>query len=133
MSRRPEIHTIIGTRHQIANVIRTAHTRGQLVTLGPVKPVPHDRSKVCVIATFTKPTIRPPRRITRRHQAIIAAAVAGLTVAALMGWAMYLLVQLVVAHWALIVGLLTAVGVALLLASRAGVCPGIHCPGCRHR
>lgn len=133
LTRRPETHTIIGTRQQVANVIRTAHRSGQLVTLGPIQPMPTDRSKVCVTATFTQPTIRTRRRLPRRHAAIITVAVASTTVLALLGWAGYLLVQLVAAHWPLILGVLTLAATALLLAGRAGICPGIHCPGCRHR
>jgi hypothetical protein len=48
-------------------------------------------------------------------------------------WGAVIAVAWAFAHVAQILGA-TGGGVALLyLAGRAGVCPGVHCPGCRHR
>jgi NADH:ubiquinone oxidoreductase subunit 5 (subunit L)/multisubunit Na+/H+ antiporter MnhA subunit len=42
------------------------------------------------------------------------------------------LIQLIADHWPQIVGGITVLGLILAALSRAGICPGLHCPGCRH-
>jgi len=59
-------------------------------------------------------------------------AVAAVAVAVAVAWVVVTAVVWLAAHWALVVGVIAALGVALLLLARSGVA-GIHCPGCGHR
>lgn len=67
-----------------------------------------------------------------RNRVPIAITVAVVAAVAVVGYLLYLLVQLIVTHLALIIGALIGVVAVWFALGRAGVCPGLHCPGCRH-
>jgi hypothetical protein len=138
----PPLQLIVGTRPEVLNALRTAHSHGRLIATGSqLRPVPGDHlGRVYIRARILPP---PPARPVTPHRTwrpyLIAVAVAaGLALVALLIWAVVAAVNaavLAITH-ALpeLLGLLAVAGVLLLFAAgRAGVCPGIHCPGCRHR
>jgi hypothetical protein len=137
----PVPHIIVGTRHQLLTVLRTAHSQGRLVAMdSQLRPVPGDpHGRVYLHARLRPPM--PGRRHTAhqtRRRYLIAAAVAGaLAVLALLIWAVAAAITAAISAIGdalpQLLGLAAVVGVLLLAAGRAGICPGIHCPGCRHR
>lgn len=79
----------------------------------------------------------PPRLVRRRFRRrwVVPVAVASTSVAAIGGavWLILTVAEFLAAHLLQVAG--GAVLLALLVAGlgQVGACPGIHCPGCRHR
>jgi hypothetical protein len=140
--------TVIGTADQLTTLIANHRTAGTLIAVGrpfalPYRPG-HYQLRIRLRNQLARPTTqitpmaeRASTRSRRRRRTRIAATITAVTggIAGLTAVAAYLLgrlVELIAAHLGLLLGV---VAVALLLAAlvRAGACPGIHCPGCRHR
>lgn len=77
----------------------------------------------------------PTRRTRRRWKAVAIGTATFAAGGAFAGfvWLIITVVQFVIEHAVVVAG--AAVLLALLLgaAGKVGICPGIHCPGCRHR
>jgi hypothetical protein len=140
--------TVVGTADQLTTLITNHRTAGTLIAVGRPYPVPyrpgHYQLRIRLRNQLARPTTQitpigkrastrsPSRRRTRNVATItaITGGIAGLTAVA--AYLIGQLAELIAAHLGLLLGV---AAVALLLAGlvRAGACPGIHCPGCRHR
>jgi hypothetical protein len=136
-------HTVTGTATQLANIVANHRNAGTLVALTAPRPV-GDRLQVVIRIRENVPA-RSPVRVTslgahatmraarsrRRHRVPVITAVVG-AVAGLHAMAAYLvgqLVELIVAHAGLVLGVLALA--ALLAGLTAGRGSGRrHCPGC---
>jgi len=128
-----------GSVDAVRRALEIAEGRGQLVSVEPLRAGPRGVAVRVVLRPATLiQTPTAPRQIPRqRHRHLarwIAAGAFGLAgLTALLGWAIYLLFVWLAAHVAEVLGVLGALLAALWLLGRVGVCPGVHCPGCRHR
>jgi VIT1/CCC1 family predicted Fe2+/Mn2+ transporter len=138
-------HTVTGTPAQLANLIANHRNAGILVALTAPRPVTADLFQVVIRLRETTPT-RPLARVTsvgayartrarrsrRTRLAVIVTAITG-TTAGLLAVTAYLLgqlVELIVAHAAVV---LTALALAAVLAGLTGhrrASRRRHCPGC---
>lgn len=112
------------------SALRQPVLSGELVP-APARPVVQ-RSRTGVVVDGRTVPRTTPRRARRRGPIVAGAVVAVGAVLAGAGFAVAWLVSVVVVSLPAILG-----GVAVLLAvlyglGRVGVCPGLHCPGCRH-
>jgi len=139
---------IIGDPSHIANVLNTKLASGELVSAAEPVAVAHPETGKPAVMVIVRlldrelPVRADASRVTSWRRALwawlvrnrlpIAVTLAVLGALAGVAYLVYLLVQVVISHLALIVGVLVAAGAAWFLLGRAGVCPGLHCPGCRH-
>lgn len=86
-------------------------------------------------AVLSSARAKPRRNLTtnRRTAKVAIASTAALLLLGAIVWLVVLAVSWATAHVAQILGVLGGGAVLLYLAGRVGVCPGVHCPGCRHR
>ena len=132
---------IEGAPAEVAATVARVRRSGRLVAMTTPRLSPTGDGTVYVNVRFLAP---PPSRTARpvairlrtiRRTAIRVAAIAVLVVG-LAAVAVYAVMRLV----AELIHLLPVLGGALVLLllvwsalGRAGVCPGLHCPGCAHR
>lgn len=126
---------LIGTPDHVRACLEALHANGELVSMTPPKPAGTGQVVVRVELTPTRPRQRPDKVGTRPRQGwrVPAAVIGGAVVAvgalvALLWWAVLWLAD----HAAQVLGVLGALLVVVWLLGRVGVCPGVHCPGCRH-
>jgi hypothetical protein len=129
---------ITGTPVQVGQTLDRLARTGQLARVSDPQPT-GQAGQVLVTVQVLQP--RPAAALAartgprRRVRPWVWWTAGGAAVAVLAGlvWLVVVAVAWVVAHWAhLLVGLVL-LAVLLGLAGRAGVCVGVHCPGCRHR
>lgn len=118
-------HTLVGPHDELRAWLATAAASGRLTADGLLASgvLPDGR---CYARVQLLP-VAPQRRL---RGGVIAAG--GVAMAASIA-VTALAVAWVAAHWQMLLG---AAVVSLLLVfglGRVGVCPGLHCPGCRHR
>lgn len=125
---------LTGSPAYVSNVVETLRNDGRLLAASPPRPVPGDDRRVFATVRFLD-TPAPVVSTPRRRWPIAVAAITGCAaVLAGLGWAVAQLVHAITASAPAIAGALFLVLlVAWLLAGRAGVCAGLHCPGCPHR
>lgn len=140
----------IGDREHLGNLMRRLADSGELVAMTEPEHVIHPVTgapALLVIAQVRDPlpakTGEPAKDSAAswkqqmrawlvRHRVPVAITVAAMLALAAIGYALILLTQFVLSHLALIIGALFATLALWFLLGRAGVCPGLHCPGCRH-
>jgi VIT1/CCC1 family predicted Fe2+/Mn2+ transporter len=131
-------HTLIGTPHQIRNVLRNHAAAGTLIAAGPPQPLsgtdPRIRVRLRLVDPTTPASASPVRPRTTGRLRRVAALTAGvsLAIAAVIAMAAYLIGRLIgflVDHAATLVGVLV---VAAILAAFLTHTSGRrrHCPGC---
>jgi hypothetical protein len=139
--RRPQVtpyttdRRIIGTASEVAATVARVRRSGRLIAM--TTPRQTNDGRVFVNVRYLTPPAQParPARPARRRTAVRVAAIAT-TAAALIGLAVYgvvLLVTALVHLLPLLIGGLVLLLLAWAVLGRAGVCPGVHCPGCTHR
>jgi hypothetical protein len=130
---------IVGTPTQVADTVDRVRRSGRLVAMSRPRLLPDGNGRMFVTVRFlTEPRstrqIGTDRRRARLRTAgrVAAVAVPAAGTAAALVYAVSRLV-------AELLHLLPYLGVALVLLlagwallGRAGVCPGLHCPGCSH-
>jgi hypothetical protein len=132
---------IVGTPMQVAHMVDLVRRSGHLVAMTDPRLTPENDGRVYVtVRVVLPPPIRSTRVVAadRRRRALriagrVSAAVIPVTGAAVA--VVYAVSRLVAA----LVHLLPYLGIGLVVAllvwralGRAGVCPGLHCPGCSH-
>jgi hypothetical protein len=125
---------------RVATAVRALAARGDLLAMTVPKPLPDGSGRVAVrvrlrgevlhkVPTGAAPNLRP-RRVrsspSSRRQRVIAGSVAGAGLLVGVGYLVY-------RAWPLILATLVLLAVIWYGLGRVGACPGIHCPGCRHR
>lgn len=112
--------------------LRLAEERGQLVEAG------RRGDLVRVVLRAAAVERAAPRQVPRHRWEYVAACSVALLAAG--GALVWLLVEVVMlaarwlgAHVPQVLGSLGALLALMYLLGCAGVCPGVHCPGCRHR
>jgi hypothetical protein len=131
---------VIGVPEHVANVLRSAASRGRLVAATAPIPAPEDSTRVWVRVRFRAPSpgptgLRAPvrRRVRRRLLVVGAVVTAASGVLAGVAYLVWLAVQRLIAAGPFLLIALTVVLLIWLALRRVGVCcPGLHCPGCRH-
>lgn len=130
---------IVGDRSEVEAALRTVDLRGELVRVDSVEMLAGNRAKVIATVADTALAQRQqlPARRVRRSRVKVALVTTGVTlVVGTIGvavWAVIQAVQWVAQHWATVGGIaLLALLLLFVVLPRAGVCPGIHCPGCKH-
>lgn len=118
---------VVAAPAEVAELLRGAHAAGRLVTMTPPEPVGKGR---VVVRVELRPLPRPQRR-TRRRLAVGAAV--GIVATVAVGVAVTATVRWLVEHAAHLGAVLLILTLLWAGAGRAGVCVGLHCPGCRHR
>lgn len=133
---------LIGTPADVRARLERLHADGELVSLTPPRPAGRGQVVVRVELTPTRPRQHPatypdkvgtgPRQGWHVPAAVFGAVVgAAVALVALLWWA----VLWVAGHLALVIGwtalLLGAPLAVWFLLGRAGMCRGVHCPGCR--
>ena len=130
---------IVGTPVQVADTVDRVRRSGRLVAMSRPRPLPGGAGRVFVTVRFlTEP--HSNRRIgTDRRRATVRTAGLVAAVAVPAAGAAAALVYAVSRLVAELLHLLPYLGVALVLLlagwallGRAGLCPGLHCPGCSH-
>ena len=127
------VHTvIIDEPGALARQLNARVAAGELVVTESAR-LPDGRAyaRVQVIAAASRPALRTIW--PRRRGVVIAVGVAAFVAAVAAAWVIVAAVLWLVAHWALAVGGVVLLGAVWFALARAGFCPGIHCPGCRHR
>lgn len=144
--RRPQVtpyiteRRIVGTPAEVASTVDRVRRSGRLVAMTYPRPMAEGDGRVFVTVRYLATPVRSTRQVTAdRRRAVLRAAgraaavvvpVAGLAVAMV-----YAVLRLVAAlpHLTPVLGVALVVTViAWALLGRAGVCPGLHCPGCSH-
>jgi hypothetical protein len=134
-------HAVTGTAGQLAALLRHHTSAGTLVAATAPRRLPDGRCSI-ILRLRTNPAAR--RRVTRPATPVrtrrtgriaalvlaIAGAAAGLLTA--IAWLLGQLVAFLTAHAAALAGVAIALVAIIAALGRAGVCPGIHCPGCTH-
>ncbi len=131
---------IVGTPAEVAAMVGRVRRSGRLIAMTTPRPTPEGAGNVSVTVRLLTTPVRSTRQVntdrrctvlrTTGRVAAITIPVAA-TVAALV-WAVSRLVAELI-HLMPYLG--AALAVALLLwagLGHAGVCPGLHCPGCSH-
>lgn len=127
---------VVGSPVEIARFLTAAGLSGRLVSSSELRPMPAGDPRVYVAVRLCE---RPVEQVVtaarwRRRPGLVATVTATVVVVvSALGVALYLLVQAVIALMPYVIAGLVILAVLWLLAGRAGVCPGVHCPGCRHR
>ena len=103
-------------------------------------PRPHSPGRYAVSAVFieaapVKPAERPVerRKVPTRTWVTLGAITAALGALVAIGALLAVVIQWVVAHWALIVGVAVTLAVLALLLAAGASRSGAHCPGAWHR
>lgn len=130
---------IVGSPAEVASTVDRVRRSGRLVAMTHPRPTPEGDGRVYVNVRFLAAPARSTRQVTadrrtvRRTASRVAAVV--VPVVGLAAAVVYAVTRLVAA----LLHLLPFLGVALVVAviawallGRAGVCPGLHCPGCSH-
>lgn len=131
---RVRVREIVGTSAQIAAVVGGLRGQGYVVRVANRRQV---GNRVTAHLHVTPTTARtraqpaPVRRPLWRRRWPYVAVFLSFTAAGLAAVTVWL-VQLVIAHLALFVGALLLTVALIASLGRAGVCVGVHCPGCRH-
>ena len=131
---------IVSAPSEVAAMVDRVRRSGRLIAMTTPRPTPEGDGSVFVTVRFLTAPVRSTRQVTtdRRRTGLrtagSVAAVAVPTAGAVAGllWALARLVA-ELAHLLPYLG--AALTVALLLwatLGRAGICPGLHCPGCSH-
>lgn len=120
---------IVGEPHEVANALRALRRRGDLVQRGPVRRVGPQR-----VVVDTRVVDRAPVRLRRRRRArlVVSIVVAGTGTLAGLGYWTYLGTRALLPLAERVGAVVAIVAVVWYLLGRAGACPGLHCPGCRH-
>lgn len=113
---------VTGTPAEVAAAVRAARATGRLEAMTTPHRVPGHPRRVYVHIRMREPQRR-----------VWPAAVAGGVALAAIAAVTVLAVAWMVAHWQMLLGAAVVAAVVLAGLGRVGVCPGIHCPGCRHR
>lgn len=128
-----------GSADAVRRALEIAEGRGQLVSVEPLRAGPRGVAvRVVLRPSALTRTPTPPRQTpTRpRQRRWVRWAIGSTAALLLLGAIVWLVVEAVAwafAHVAQILGVLGGGAFLLFLAGQAGVCPGVHCPGCRHR
>jgi hypothetical protein len=123
-------HVIIGEPDQVAAALERVRDEDRLVE-GRVEAY-YANGRVKVIARIIdRPGPQPRRRRRLRTRVVVTMLAVASVLLAVAVWLTYMLVQALIAALPIILGIL---GILLLIwiGGQLGVCPGIHCPGCRH-
>lgn len=120
---------LVGRPHEVANALRTMSARGVLVERGPVRRVGPDRVLVDARVINREP-VRARRRVRARW--VVSVVVAGTGALAAAGYWAYLSTRALLPLLERGAAVVLVVLAAWWLLGRAGACPGLHCPGCRH-
>ena len=144
--RRPQVtpytteRRIVGTPAEVASTVDRVRLSGRLVAMTRPRLTPEGDGRVYVNVRFLSPPVRSARQITtdRRRTMLRTAGRLSAVVIPVTGVAaavVYTVTRLI----AELLHLLPYLGGALVLLlvgwaalGRAGVCPGLHCPGCSH-
>lgn len=132
---------IVGTPAEVASTVDRVRRSGRLVAMTRPRPVPEGDGRVFVNVRFLATPVRSARQVAAdRRRTVLRTA--GRVVVRVIGVAAVVCAVSRLVIW-LVIGLLHLLpflGVALVVAligwallGRAGVCPGLHCPGCSHR
>ena len=133
---------IVGTPAQVAHMVDLVRRSGHLVAMTDPRLAPEGDGRVYVTVRLVLP---PPDRSTRqtaadRRRTVLRIAGRVSTVVVPVTGAAVAVVYAVSRLLAALIPALPYLGVALVVAllvwrvlGRAGVCPGLHCPGCSHR
>jgi hypothetical protein len=145
--RRPQVtpftteRRVVGTPAEVAATVDLVRRSGRLVAMTTPRPTSDGNGSVvwvnvrflAVPVRTTRPAATDRRRTVVRSVGRVAAV--AVPAAGFAAFLVYAVTQLVAA----LVALLPFFGGALLVAlavwallGRAGVCPGLHCPGCAH-
>jgi hypothetical protein len=132
--------SVVGTPAEVAGTPDLIRRFGRLVAATRPRRMPDGDPRVCVNVRFVVTPVRSARQYAaeRRRAALGTAGRVAAVVVPVTGFAaavVYAVARLV----AELIRLLPYVGGALVVAltlwallGRAGVCPGLHCPGCSH-
>ncbi len=122
---------IVGTPAEVAATVTRVRLSGRLVAMTTPRLTRDGDGRVFVNVRYVAPT--PPRRTRRRTALRFAAfAVPAIGLAAATVYAVARLVAELIHLLPIIAGALVVLLVVWAALGRAGVCPGLHCPGCRH-
>jgi hypothetical protein len=132
---------IRGDQREVANALASLARRGDLVSWTPRRHLPNGRIEV--LARYVDRTQRTPdqtplpmpepvrRRVRVRW--VVGGVAVGVGVGSGLGFAVYKVLVAVIPLLPAAFALLVLLALAWFLLGRAGACPGLHCPGCRHR
>jgi len=144
--RRPQVtpytteRRIVGTPAEVASTVDRVRLSGRLVAMTRPRLAPEGDGRVYVNVRFLSPPVRSARQVAadrRRTLLRIGGRVAAVVipVTGVAAAAVYAVTRLIAG----LIHLLPYLGGALVLVlivwaalGRAGVCPGMHCPGCSH-
>lgn len=114
---------VFGSFAEVAGMIDRAHAAGRVVHVTPPRAARNGQVVVDV-------RLRPQRRSGRRR--VVSLVVAAVVVLLVLLAAAGLALQWLIAHLPHVLVAAAIIGALLAAAGRAGVCVGIHCPGCKH-
>jgi hypothetical protein len=113
----------------VRRAVEVARHRGQLVDVQWLPASPGRASAVVRL----RPHVLPAAPRTRRSSWWWAAGLGAAGTVALGGWGLWIAVSWLVAHAAHIAGGAAILALLWIGLGQLGACPGVHCPGCRHR
>lgn len=131
---------IVGTPAQVAHMVDLVRRSGHLVAMTDPRLAPEGDGRVSVTVRLVLPPVRSTRQAAagRRRRVLRMAGRVAVVVVPVTGAAVAV-VYAVPRLLAALIPVLPYLGVALVVAllvwralGRAGVCPGLHCPGCSH-
>jgi hypothetical protein len=132
--------SVIGTPAQVACTVDLIRRSGRLVAATRPRQMPDGDRRIYVNVRFLVTPVRPARQVAadRRRTvlrtvgrvAAVAVPVTGVVVA--LAYAVAWLVAELVRLLPYVGGALVVVLIVWAVLGRAGVCAGLHCPGCSH-
>jgi hypothetical protein len=130
----PDRLSLIGSAIELHQQIQARRSAGMLLRATDLAPTGDGRFVTTITVTREPRPYRPVPATLGRREVVGTAVVAG-------GWmvavavALLVVVALLALLWQLRLYVLGGAGVIIglwILLGRIGVCPGVHCPGCRH-
>jgi hypothetical protein len=127
---------IVGTPTEVAATVDRVRRSGRLVAMTTPRMTRDDDGRVYVNVRYLAPPTRPTR--TRRRTAgrtagrVAAIAVPLVGLAAVAAYAVTRLIAELIHLLPYLGSALVVVLLVWAVLGRAGVCPGLHCPGCSH-
>lgn len=122
-------HTLVAERDELEAHLAVLVAQGRLVPEGLLAQgwTPDGRC----FARVRLLDVAPRRRI--RRAVIVSGVVGGGIVLTAATWAVVVAVAWVVGHLAAILFAAMLAALVMLGLGQVGICPGVHCPGCKHR